>query len=171
MLKKVNKKKNKRGISEIVAYAIMIAIAIGLATAVFAWYKVVVEGTKEAVDCKDGTSVYLDSYRCVPSPGQTDLVLTIKNNGGFNVSGVIVKVSDDVAKEPTNTLLPVGGLSINAGTYTFSSDLKPGEQKDATFKNSSSGPIRRVSIQPYVYINKRIVVCQGTLIKEPIIRC
>lgn len=165
-LKRVNK--NKRGMSEIVAYAIMIAIAIGLAVAVFAMWKTIAEGLKPAVDCNEGTSVYLDSYSCITSPG--NMVLTIKNNGRFNVSGVIVKVSDDVAKEPTTLLNPVdppcGSLQ---GYCQFFPDLQPGISGDATFVLSSS--VKRVSIQPFIFINNKKVVCQGTVIKEPINGC
>jgi len=164
MLKKANLiKKNKRGLSEIVAYAIMIAIAISLAVAVYAWLHDVIN-PKPALDCNEGTTVYLEGYSC---SGNT-LILNIKNNGGFDVSGVIVKISNDAANEPTIALQPDASGGAFPGYFQFNTLLQPGISLPAIFTNSSSGPIKRISYQPFVFINKKKVVCSGTAIKEPI---
>ena len=85
------------------------------------------------------------------------MILNIKNNGGFDVSGVIVKISNDAANEPTIALPSAGaGAGGAAGTYIF--DLQPGISLPATFTNSSSGPIKRVSYQPFVFINNKKVI-------------
>ena len=174
MLKRANSiKMNKRGLSEIVAYAIMIAIAISLSVAVYAWLRPLVD-SKPAVDCKEGTSVYLESYSC-PAPGNT-IILTIKNNGGFNVTGVIVKVSDDVAKEPTVALTPddITGVNTAPGYYQFSSELQPGESDNAVFTKMVGGSVisvKRVSYQAFIFANNKKVVCSGTAMKPPIDGC
>ena len=171
MLKRANPKgMNKRGLSEIVAYAIMIAIAISLAVAVFAWLRPLVD-SKPAVDCNEGTSVYLESYSC--NTLTKDFGLIIKNNGGFNVSGVIVKVSDDVAKEPTVALQPDDSTGVNTapGYYQFFPDLQPGNSLPANF--TYSGTIKRIGYQAFIFdtVNHKKVVCQGTAIKQTIDGC
>src|SRR3990167_3334945 len=108
MLRKI-KKKNKRGVSEMVAYVILISIALSLAVAVFAWLKITGESAvKPPVDCKEGTTIMLESYNCERDPitGEPmgNMILTMKNNGLFNIDGVIVKVSDDIGKEPVDLL-------------------------------------------------------------------
>lgn len=160
MLKKANLiKMNKRGLSEIVAYAIMIAIAISLAVAVFAWLKIVANPSAP-IDCNEGTSIYLDSYSC----SGAIITLIMKNNGGFNVSGYIIKVSDDASKEPTTMITPTGYHE-----FLSPSGLIPGASESADFTKTSS--IKRISYQPFVFINNKKVVCQGTAIKEPITGC
>jgi flagellin-like protein len=180
MLKKAKKKNsNKRGLSEIVGYAILIAIAIGLAVAVFSWYKIVANGVGEKIDCKEGTSISIEDYSCKMIPGGglggadiTNFTLKIKNNGNFNVFGVIVLVGNDSTKEPYVMLQNIDPTSFGPalGKFQFTSELKPNDYAYATFVNSSINvsQIRRVSIQPFIFINGKQVVCSGTLIKEPI---
>ena len=169
MLKKANlRKMKKRGLSEIVAYAIMIAIAISLATAVFAWL-IIVAKPPTPVDCKEGTSVYLESFSCNPLTNGFGLI--IKNNGGFNISGVIVKISNDVTKEPTTALKPDATGGLLDGYYQFSHDLQPGETLSANFTNPSSIQIKRVNYQAFFIdtVSKKKMVCGGTAHIEPII--
>ena len=155
------KKMDKRGLSEIIAYAIMIAIAIGLAVAVFGMWKIIVDGLKPPLDCKDGTSVILEGYTC-PTDPTSNLVLSIKNNGGFNVNGVVVKVSYEVGKEPTEMLPIEIGVATNInGTFTFSSELQPGDPpKDATYEGGLG--VKLISVQPFVFNdNMKKIVCKG----------
>jgi len=169
MLRRVNFiKMNKRGISEIVAYAIMIAIAISLAVAVYAWLHDVIK-PDPAIDCNEGTSVYLQNYSC----SLNQITLNIKNNGGFDVDGVIVKISNDASSEPTIGLVPydtsLGNPNNVVGYWQFSPVLEPGKSLLATFTNSS-GPIRRISYQAFILdnVSMKKVVCGGTAQKEPI---
>ncbi len=169
-MKKARQKKiGKRGVSEMIAYVILISIAMGLAVGVYAFLKVVSEGTKPPIDCKQGTTISLENYDCKPDEGI--ITLTIKNTGRFNVNGIIAKFGDDTTKEPVEMLKPYPFLSALLGHFSF--DLAPGESKEAKFKktdayNPPEGIVRVVQIQPYI-MDKRKTVCLGVTIKETII--
>ena len=195
MLKKTHNKfkKNKKGLSEMVAYVILISIAMGLAVAIFAWLRIVAGDTQEIIDCPEGTSVYIESYKCsdVAAGGELPgIELVIGNNGRFNVDGVIVKVGNDPGKEP------IIFLKANYHGTTFRSDvpghfsfldsnnmgLKPGDSQIVKFTNQKyndtiknyfeydEGTVNITSIQPFMF-KKRKITCIGTTITEPIEGC
>lgn len=181
-LKKADLKKyrrNKRGVSEMVAYVILISIALGLALAVYTYLTYVVKIIEPVKNCKDGTTVYLESYSC-DNISQT-ITLKIKNNGRFNLDGVIVKFSDNSTKSPVTMLMPdysaFGGVSTapTKGHYTFSL-LNPGSVRDAKFSrmissteiyNPADGIVRVVQIQPFI-ADKKKIACLGSAITEPL---
>lgn len=197
MLKKVNIKKSKEGnaflyfknnnpikskkaVSEMVAYVILISIALGLALAVYTYLTYVVKIIEPVKDCKDGTTISLDSYEC--DNNLRTITLRIKNNGRFNVNGVIVKFSDNSSKTPVTMLIPdykdiFGGIAFapTKGHYTFSS-LNPGSVQNAKFSNMISstetynpaeGIIKVVQIQPFI-TDKKKIACVGSIITEPL---
>ncbi len=187
-LKKVNFKnfkKNKRGVSEMVAYVILISIAMGLAVAIYAYLNYVVNIVKPPVECKEGTSISLEDYGC--DPVLHEINLTIRNNGRFNVDGIIVKFSDNSSKEPIIMLKPqysgTSGIFLAATTGHFSFDsLSPGEdnniriakftiiQDDGSLYPIKEGTLKTVNILPFIR-DKKKVACTGTAIKQPLIDC
>lgn len=157
---------DKKGLSEMIGYVILISIAIGLAVGVYAFWQLVINGTGPAIDCPEGTSVILDSYTCADNI----ITLGIRNNGRFDVQGVVVSVGNDSQKVPVTYLLPVG--PGNPGHYSFLNKLSPNEIKEAKFKNETdkgvyNDGIKIIEIQPFI-INKTKIMCRGGAIKEEI---
>ena len=54
--------KNKKALSEIVSYVLLIIIAISLSVAVYAWLEVYVP--KNTVECEQGASVVIKDFSC-----------------------------------------------------------------------------------------------------------
>ncbi len=165
MLRKI-RKTDKRAISEMVAYVILISIALGLAVGVYSYWSVLVNIAKSPLDCKEGTSVSLENYSC--DDVLQIITLKIKNTGRFDVDGIIAKFGEDPNKEPVSVFDP---FPIIGAPGHFSFDLKTGESKEAKFKRSnsfSSDYIKVVEIQPFVIMDKRKVVCTNSVIKEPL---
>ncbi len=171
-----------------IAYVILISIALGLAVAVFAWLRITGESAaKPPVDCKEGTTIMLESYSCerdVSGIPTGNIILTLKNNGLFNIDGVIVKVSDEFGKEPVDLLKPkVSGGSV-AGHYSLikivegaAVGLKPGESDNIEFSSEKYDDgtkrfipytpqyIKKITIQPFIR-DKRKIACIGSTIAE-----
>ncbi len=184
ILKEANRRKfGKRGVSEMVAYVILISIAMGLAVAIFAYLSYVVNIVKPPFDCKEGTSISLEDYGCNPDLGEINL--TIRNNGRFNVDGIIVKFSDNSSKEPVIMLKPqysgTTGLFSAATKGHFSFDiLPPGDiprvakftimQDNLPPYDIKDGTLKIIQIQPFIR-DKKKVACTGTTIKQPLIDC
>ena len=159
-----------------ISYVLLIAIAIGISTGVFVWLKSFANVTP-VVDCEEGTSVLMENYecKCQGEPYAACWIsLTIKNNGRFNVSGIILTISNDSKKEPYIYLInkedPQGYFP---GYNFFSPQLNPGSSIQAYFLNKTKDnknidTIASIKIQPIIIIKKNRVVCQNSVIKQPI---
>jgi hypothetical protein len=181
MLRETNKKtkmqyilmKNKIGVSLMLSYVILIAIVIGLSIGVYVWLKSFI--ITEKVDCDEGTSVILTNYEINPG----SIKLNIKNNGRFNVDGIIFTVSNDSNKNPNTYLIPYGITSTDperfAGVEYFLTQLKPGDEKTVEFtdKNKNSETyylnlIKILQIQPFIMGKKGRIICSNAIFKENI---
>ena len=78
---KRNKMKGKKAVSLMISYVLLIVIAIVMSIIVFSYLKTVAN-VKPVIDCKSGTSIFIEDYKC----GQGKIKLTLKNNGLFNIS-------------------------------------------------------------------------------------
>ncbi len=92
MLLKANKKRgmNKKGLSEIVAYTLLIVIALGLALLVYTWVKSIVPG--EESECPSDVSLVIDSYSC--NVVENKITVTLKNQGLFDVNGFFIRFAE-----------------------------------------------------------------------------
>lgn len=82
---------NKKGISEIISYVLLIVLAVGLATATY-YFLLQQTNIMPADVCPDGISITVENYTC---NNNGLLNLTLKNSGLFNVGGVRIKIVND----------------------------------------------------------------------------
>jgi len=171
-LRKLNQ--DKKGLSEMISYVLLVAIAIGISTGVFVWLKSYTNVTP-VVDCEEGTSVLLESYTCQCEYELCLMSLDIKNNGRFNVSGIILTISTDAKREPTDYLMQRKDSErrLKPGITYFDYPLSPGSKSTVEFfnvnqKDEALSSIPLIKIQPIITLNKNRVVCQNSIIKQPI---
>lgn len=171
---------NKTGVSEIVSYVLLISIVIGISIGVYAWMKVYAVNPN-TVDCKEGTSITLQDYECSTSPSPS-ITLTIRNNGRFNITGVIVAVANSSKREPEHYLNLSDSSTwsyLQAGYAFFSNPLRPGEEQTVEFSNKiKTGTIKSITsikIQPFIIDtrNNRIfkILCSKSIISQKINNC
>jgi hypothetical protein len=147
-------KKNRRGISIVVGYVLLIAISIVMSIIVYQWLKTYVP--RDSIKCSEGTSVFIKEirYDCVNS----DLNITLKNNGKFSIYGFFIHVSNKTGEEiPTIDIsknLSDGGI-ISGNSIAFSNDrnnkLTPEEPtniKVSSFDVRGYGRLYKVEIIP-----------------------
>jgi hypothetical protein len=165
--------KNKKAISEMISYVILVAMVLGLSIGVFVWLKSISNFSAPA-DCNEGTSMILQESLC---QGNT-LNLTIKNNGRFNISGVLVSVGNDTDKvptiyfEPNNPTVGSGGSTSLAGYFFFVNELKPEDTTTAVFYDTyNTMVLKNIQIQPFIYSNKKRIFCTSSIIKQTIPDC
>ena len=142
---------NKKGVSNIVAYVLLISVVIALAVVVYAGLKVFVVPV-EVEECPVGTEVIINSYSC----GGGSLSLVLKNSGTFGVDGYEVKVNDRNASYGFHDL---GGENVS---------IAPGEKHNSVnfdYGALSLGGIETIEVKPIVYdegkIYCRVYVAQG----------
>src|SRR3989344_1131649 len=80
--------RNKKAISLMVSYVLLIVIAIGVSVLVYNYLKLYTPGEKK--ECPADVYLTVDDVTC--SLSQNTINLTITNRGVFNISAVFIRV-------------------------------------------------------------------------------
>lgn len=148
-----------RGLSNLVAYVLLIGITISLSVVVYAWLKFyVTEG--DVTECPDNVNLIMSSYNCVAG-GSGYLNLTLKNKGLFSVDGYVVSVHNRTGAEFGLYTIETGGEIVGpGGTSVFYYNLADDGFDDLTL----------VDIGPYILDEDGDVVnCESYVVQE--IKC
>ncbi len=171
--------RNKRGVSVIIGYILLVAIVVAISVGVYTWMKSYVP--QDALQCPDGVSVSIPDYTYDCATNQ--LNLSIQNSGTFSIAGYFIKATNNSGLTlATIDLTPyyhgTGSLANNA--ILFSSYLSGLNSKDPGAKvpqegNTFSipsyyGKILRIEITPARYVtynNKiRFATCGNAIVSE-----
>src|SRR3989344_9344689 len=82
--------RNKKAISEIVSYVLLVVIAVGVSTLVFTFLKSYIP-KGEKPECPEGISISIKNYTCQSS----QLNLSFYNTGRFTIDAVYVRVAKE----------------------------------------------------------------------------
>ncbi len=128
--------KNKKGISAMIGYVLLITFGIIMGVIVYNYLKTYVP--KEALNCPSDVSIVLQNYDCESN----QLNLTLKNNGKFNLAGFFVHASNNTDQEiatiDLSQYLAIGGelygsaIVVQIGNENL---IKPGFEIGYTFDN------------------------------------
>lgn len=149
---------NRKGISVIVSYVILISIAIALSIMVYAWLRFYVE-PGNSVQCPDSISLIIKDYSCVMDNGLHvgELDVSVQNKGLFNISGFTFKFSErDGAEIATQSgdLIWDGNPGDIDGIDVLNDGfgLSPGEEVvlNYSFNSYSVDDITLIQLQPFV---------------------
>ncbi len=138
------KKKNKRAVSIMIGYILLITFAVVISGVVYTWLKSYVP--KQGVECPDGVSLYITSYENNIDTNQ--LTLNLRNNGKFSIGGIFIYYTDSSEQKLATLDLSnfvVSGLKMNPGVKF------PGEGDNAFKPNEDISVIFDVSTIPYIY--------------------
>jgi len=146
-------KREKKALSNIVGYVLLISITISLSVIVYGWLRFYV--SEEDVDsCSDGVNIIIRSYECFLPNAEGDggrIRVTLKNKGLFTVDGYELRVHDRPGADFGFYLFDDEGMNITPGgehiqTYWFNatefSTLNPGEDELET--------VTLVEVQPFI---------------------
>lgn len=167
---------NKKGISIMIGYVLLITAAAAMSVVVYQWMKTYLPG--EELECPDGVSIFIKdiNFNCT----NLELNLTLKNNGKFNIAGYFIHATNDsnqtLATIDLSQYINESGevLIDNAILFTSINDnaMKPNDEKTDTFNlinqiySIEIIPIRFQEIE-----NKmRLVSCGNSKVKE-IVSC
>jgi hypothetical protein len=166
-------KKNKRGISIMVGYVLLITGAIIMGVVVYSWLRTYVP--TETLECPDGVSVFLNDYSYDCDSGT--LSITLKNNGRFNIAGYFIygrenqneelatiDLSDYSEREKIANAIAFGNPTLNS--------FEPSESVTHVFELSSFERIYSINIIPVRYQEEegkqKFVTCGGARVEEAI---
>jgi|TARA_B100001971_G_C18223406_1_gene558734 flagellin-like protein len=167
---------NKKGVSNIIGYVLLIVITMVISTIVFQWMKTYIP--TDSIDCPDSVSVFVKdhNYNCI----ENQFNFTLKNNGRFDIAGYFIHGTNSSEQELAVIDLTSYNELNSKGIVIFDDDelnhLIPNNEINNIFdfSNNSFGQIYSIEIIPirYQLINNknRIVSCSNAKIKE-IISC
>lgn len=169
-------KNNKRGISVMIGYVLLITFAIIMSIIVYNWLESYVP--KDEVECEDGVSVVVEDYNCNASV----LNISLRNNGRFSFAGITIfgkeNETADVATLDLSNNLTSGGNSAQGRVYfgDTSNSFSPGEKSPSRliFDISSYDEIPEIVITPVKRVewqDKEITAVCGRASIEETVNC
>ena len=190
-MKKIMKINNKKAVSLMISYVLLVTIAIIMSIIVFTYLKTIAN-VEPVIDCKEGTSITIEDYICDVVKGEISLI--IKNNGRFNVDGFIATFGGNELREPTtklilamdqqNVLFTLDSRLPPFDPPTFNDALIPGETIEVNFSNKEKKAdgssqvvdfnfLWNLRVQPFIVDKetKLRVACGGKINKQDIEEC
>jgi len=163
---------NKKAVSIMVGYVLLIAIAVSLSTAVFFYLKLYLPD--ERPECEVDIQLTIDSVKCVwnaaTSPIYVDIDLNMTNRGLFNVEGAFIKIGDYNRVYRTDLNPPNDPTNIISICNGASGVLKPGEKFCGDYTYSLVPNVtQEISVQPVVWIDNKPVLCPNAVVTKTIV--
>lgn len=146
---------DKKGISVMVSYVLLIVFVIIIGAIVYQWLKTYVPA--QALECPDGVSLFIKDADFDPSDSQ--LIITLRNNGRFSLAGYFIHATNSSDQElPTidlsvylNEAESPGMIFGNSVLFIGAGDnfFQPGSEKSYFFDIPSSiGELHLIRITP-----------------------
>lgn len=146
-------KSNKRAVSTIIAYVLLIGLAVSMSILVHNWLKLYVAEDESQV-CPDAVYLSIEDYSC--SWNSNQLNLTLKNRGNFIIEDVSVKTSED------SESIGIDGIFLD-----YSVEISVGESKNLTYSidglNYGHDNNISIEVQPVIFDDGEIIYCSQTI--------
>ena len=162
--------KDKRAVSLIVSYVLLITITLALSVLVYNWLKIYIIDD-EIPQCSSNVNIIIQDYDCFRSDvyaGSVEtagnLQITLKNKGLFNISGFRLRVNDREDAEFGLYTLEEKGVPMAPGDdffrqYNFSEIL------DEDYESYVLEGITIVEVQPFI-VEDGEVICKSVAIQK-----
>ena len=171
---------NKKAVSLMVSYVLLIVITISLAVLVYSWLKLQAN-IEEMPKCPEDVSLIIVDYNCLE---ENIINLSVKNQGNFNIDGMIVRgteLTDEEAIPATELTDPESTAPSLDKIYYFGSPgefkpLEPGVIYTKIFSYSSLGEtaeLKKIQIEPFRTQEdkkgkSRMVLCDKSILTQKI---
>ena len=149
--------KDKRGISLMIGYVLLIVIGVSLSIGVFVYLKLYLP--KDQPACHEDVSLIINEVTC--ASGQINI--TVSNRGLFNVGGIQIRIGD--SKRLFRQLINEDEGFIFKGDSDGT--LSPGESWKNNYTYSELG-LKDIEIEPLQYIDNFPVLCEKSIAKQTV---
>ncbi|MEM3113242.1 MAG: hypothetical protein QXI33_02350 [Candidatus Pacearchaeota archaeon] len=163
-------KKNKKGLSEVVSYVLLIVVAVSLSVIVFNFLKSQISGEK--IECPDGVSLIINEYACETASSKINI--TFQNKGNFNIDGTYINYAN-ISNGTTLYKLNISGASNDLSSSGFMyfgvhipSSLRSGERFKQEFYYGDHKEIKKIRLIPFINDEKKgLLICEkSTLVQD-----
>jgi len=110
-------RKNKKGLSEIIAYVLLISIAVAISLLVYPWLKSYISVSDDKPVCHEGVAIIIKNYSCDASIKQ--LNLSLQNKGLFTIKGFLVKTNSRANADFGINSINDSGVSLEVGEEVY----------------------------------------------------
>jgi hypothetical protein len=152
----------KKGISAMIGYVLLIVIAVGLSAAVYSYLKIYIP--KDKPECPDDINIIMQSYAC-----QNGILnITLANKGLFKVNAAYIRLGprDKKVKEWINN-----PKLEEIEEADFNINLMPSSSITKIFSPGliSNGGDFGLEIEPAVYVDgNQLALCEKAVITQSI---
>ena len=172
---------DKRAVSQVVTYVLLIITALGLSVLVYAFLQGFIP--EEKFICPENLALIIRTVRCDIPLKQGQILVDVSNKGNFEIDGVYARYSQLEGGVASNPLIPIDSEdygSINritsdqaAGGFLYFgrlSDvpipLRPGKNYTQLF--SYSGGLKKIEFQPFVNRggNEELGICENKVVSR-----
>jgi len=160
LLKKKNLKKDKRAVSVVIGYVLLIAIVVSMSLIVYQFLKAYVP--QEEVECPEGTAIIIKDYVCTPDINQ--IKLTLHNKGLFDIDGLYIRATNAPQQE-------IATVNLISGSAYMEAEINAGQEYviDLSYGDTQ---IYSVEVLPYRLQEKEgFVICNNALTKQDLDNC
>jgi len=173
---------NKKGVSAVVTYVLLIVVAIGLSAIVFGFLQALIQ--EPEFTCPEGLALVIKDVDCTSTPtGQ--LYITFQNKGRFEIDGVYARYSNTPGAVSSTPLVPIrdsgntGGINEitdgqkEKGFFYFGrsipSPLRPNAEYTQLFRFTST-KLEKIEIQPFLNLedDRELGICEEKVITRTI---
>lgn len=156
---------DKKGVSEMLSYVMLIIIAIAIAALVFGYLEIFVP--KDKPKCPADISLIIKEASCEISGANSNLAVMLENKGLFNVDSVYIRFGESSKKvlnlvnNPDEYLINPENVSAiglpPSLSYLFEKSLSSSEYPPDEYS---------VEIQPAVVIKNKIIICENAVSRQ-----
>src|SRR3989344_3724926 len=145
--------KDKKGVSIMIGYVLLIVIAISLSVLTFAFLKLYLPSERPI--CPNDISLIMTEVVC----SNETIRVALENKGLFGVDGAFIRVGEQGK---------IFKKLINEGSELFASlppqifngtKLNPGETLSLTYSYNATTPQQEIEIEPFVRIESKTALC------------
>jgi hypothetical protein len=163
----------KKGVSLMVGYVLLIALAIGLSIGVFFYLKLYLPSEKP--NCPGDVAITLDEVKCT-LVGSNDAVIDISmtNRGFFTVDTAFIKIGqeDRTFRKTLNEVEDRLASSCNSMNLGLKPDEKYCDRLNYNAGSAINNPLeiipQEISVEPLIYIDNEPILCQNAIARKKI---
>jgi len=159
---------DKKGVSIMIGYVLLIVIAIGLSVAVFAYLKLYLP--KDEPKCRDDVILSIDRVSCIGiGGGNFEVSINLTNRGFFSINGAFLRIGE--VDRIFKTLLGDGEVYFLEGNNPV---LKPGDswnpEDPYSYTPDNPNEPQELEVEPFLFIGNKPVLCEKAVVSK-IISC
>ena len=169
------KKFDKKGLSEVVGYVLLIAIAVSMSVIVYYFLHSYIP-KPSTNDCPSGMSIIISDYNCDLT--NKNINLTLQNKGLFDIDGFLIRASTT----NDNSSIPSKELSYNNGTADtktavmyfdnlIDATLHPSQRFSRIYSYSDYSDINKLQIIPFKLYKGQNLLCGEAQITQNVEGC